>query len=617
MSGNAVGVRRGGLAAWDVLLLPVAAVVHALVLAFWFPGYYRPLWPHHSDFYIPAALAQSGFGLADYVRLPRPAAAMFLGAIGHLGIRGSMAAVLAVIFLNLVLVAALLRRVLRLRLSVAFASAFAGYSALVFAHPFFYVFATYDSVSQLSLLLLLLAAACWMRAQGERSGIGWWLGAAALCQLAFLAKETYGPGAIVLAVAWGAWHWRRDWRRALAPSVTLAATLALALAINRLNASPFTGSADTATSPYHIVLAPASLVSEWTRYARDGLSAPTLVVLFLVVAATLLAPDRRWRWTVIPLAVAGMLAWLPNAALPNHHDAGYAWGATPLLFAPVLLVPFALAAIVPHGFAWAAAPLVLLGTVAGGHAPGSDWVLQQEARQRKLLQSLKPMIARIAHERGGSRILVSGIDFPFSPFDHGLALRSMGAPHGTQFDVVQYQPRGPGIPAFPSLDAVPSGVRFVPAPLVDLAGSSEVWAFRSDGSLVRRAAESEYRAVEQTTGQAIGANPLVYPALLDAFAGAAAAGSREEGFRMLSCGSALLAYGNASAAEGCLLKSAALIPDNPYPWFYLGRLRENEGQFAAAREFYWRAVGADQRDAPNPAFRDAVERVGRAASANP
>ena len=42
------------------------------------------------------------------------------------------------------------------------------------------------------------------------------------------------------------------------------------------------------------------------------------------------------------LPIAGALAWLPNALLPNHHFEAYSWNGAYLIYAPVLLLAFVL-----------------------------------------------------------------------------------------------------------------------------------------------------------------------------------------------------------------------------------------------------------------------------------
>jgi len=592
-----------------VLLLVVAAVLHAVVLCLVFPGYYRPLWPNHSDFYIAPALAHSGFGIADYVRFPRPVAMLFFGAIGMLGINGTMLLLVTLAVLNLVLIASLVRRALGLELSLAFVLAFAGYSLLVFAHPYFYRFATYDAVSQLSLLLLLLAAACWMRAWSGQRSFPWEGLAFVLCLLAFLAKETYGPSALVVAAAAGVGEWLRRRYKAFMPLASALIALVSGLALNRLNGSPFTGAANAPDSPYRIDLSSASLIGQYLQYASDGLNGLTIAALVGAIMIVLASKDIRIRWAVVVLPVAGVLAWLPNSALPNHHDAGYSWGAAGLLFIPFLLLPLTAQAAGRRWLAFAGVALAFVGFLVNGPGPGSQWVLEQEARQRRLLQDIERLVVGLPQGGSDQRILVTGIDFPYSPFDHGLALRSIGPVERVHFDVVRYVASGPGVAALPQLNALPSGVRFVAPDEADPASYAQVWAFRSNGSLVRRALPADYEALSRSRPEAPSANPLIYPSLLDVFKPGGPLGPQEQGYRLLSCGVALLVYENLNAAQSCLERSVALIPDNPYPAYYLGQLNEKQRRFVDARRWYERAVETDDRKAPNPAFHQAVKRV--------
>src|SRR5215213_344776 len=70
----------------------IALIVHAFVLKFFFPGYYSPLYPHHSDFYISIALAHSpnDFFQYSYLGYSRPLGMFFMKLIGFLGLHGAI-----------------------------------------------------------------------------------------------------------------------------------------------------------------------------------------------------------------------------------------------------------------------------------------------------------------------------------------------------------------------------------------------------------------------------------------------------------------------------------------------------------------------------------------------
>jgi tetratricopeptide (TPR) repeat protein len=591
-------------------LLGLGLVTHALALWLIFPGYYRPLWPHHSDFYIGPALVHAGFSLSDFMHLPRPTGALFLALIGHFGINGAMLAALVVVISNLVLLASLIRRALKLPLTFGFFVTFAGYTFLVFAHPYFYRFATYDGVAQFSLLLLLLAAGCWLRSWGQWSPVSA-AAAFALCLLSFLSKETYGLSALAVAALVGLKHWRAQRSIALVPFLSLGLALLLAIWVNYLNSSPFTGAANFPDSPYRIDFSPPSLFGQYIQYARAGLNGITTGALVLTVVLTLVVPEvKKYRAALLLPLLAGALAILPNSALPNHFDAGYSWGAIALLYMPLMLMPLLIQRWGYRSVACGLSVLALLGMVHHGPGAGSQWVLEQEARQRRLIKDLRPLITDLSALAPAQHILVTGINFPFSPFDHALALRELGLGTLARFDVVSYFGHSGGVPAIPQLDRVDSGVRVLMPNEVALQTYDQVWVFRNDGSLVQRALRHEYPALVQAVPALPGINPLVYPPLLDARLDEKGANlSAEQGFRLLNLGSALLGYENLEAAQYYLQRSYGLIPDNPYPAYFLGVSYEKQGSLSEALRWFERAVETDDRQNPNPAFAAAVSRA--------
>lgn len=599
------------------LLVGLALIIHALVLYFIFPGYYSPLWPNHSDFYIPAALTHSNLGYADYIRFPRPVGAIFFDAIGHLGIRGAMLAVIAVVLLNCALTAALFRRVVEIEFGWRFLMAFAIYVFLVFTHPYFYISSTWDAFSQLSYTLLAVAAWCFFRytAVPRTSML---MVSIALALLGFLAKETYGLSALLLTMTWFLAKHRDGARHAAIPAMAVGTVLAMALLIDAINGSSFTGAANYVGSPYQIVLAPMSMLAEWARYAAAGLNVLTISLVLLVAFTTFTfrrGPGHQ-RWLALLLPAAGALAWLPNATLPNHYYPGYSWNGAYLLFAPILLVvPLWQAGRVARVCSIATMMLALGSPALFASAyKNNAWILEQEARQRNLLQALQSLTAAFTPNVGSQRVLVTGIDFPFTPFDHGLSMRSF--PHGDEmeYDVLTYVSRAASVTAFPLLEAQPSGVRFVSPSEVDLSRYQRVWAFRSNGTLIKDIRDPAHFAIRPDVASGFSAaDLLLFPKLFDIFGASAsrhAASKKPDGYQYLNCGAALLSYGNLAGAKKCLDSSVRLLPENPYPHFYLGEVQERLGRIELARVSIERAIALDDPKSPDPYFRPALEHLG-------
>ena len=609
-----------GVPAEIILLMGLAFSIHALVLLLVFPGYYNPLWPNHSDFYIPVALAESDLRYIDYFRFPRPMGVIFMDAIGHLGVRGAMLVVVAAALLNTALTAALFRRVVAIKLDWLFLLAFSSYVFLVFSHPYFYVFSTYDCFSQLSYLFLVSAAWIFFKYDSiPRSA--YLIISAILLLFSFLFKETYSLSALLLGAIWFFANRPKGVIRAAMPIVVVSVALAITFLINAINGSPFTGAKSYAGSPYLIVLSPLELIIEWRRYGIDGLNLLTFSLLLLVASSTFkfLSDIGERRWLVILLPLAGALAWLPNAALPNHYSSGYSFNGIYLMYVPILLAAFLWRA----GYiARVLSAVLVMGALCSpiffdDSYKSNAWILKQEDRQRNLLQALEGLTAVLTSDVGSQRILVTGIDFPFTPFDHGLSMHSFTRGADIQFDVLAYKPRGVGVAAFPLLEAQPSGVKFISAQDVNFLQYQRVWAFNSDGNLVKNVSEPGLLLKGEVKDGFSAAELLLYPNLLRIFGDSESQYFGHKpltGYEYLECGGQLLVYENLSGAEACLTQSVRLLPENPYPYFYLGQVYEKQGFFSLAISFYEKALTLDNPKSPNPSFKHELERVSKSVS---
>lgn len=604
-----------GVPAEIALLMGLAFIIHALVLLFVFPGYYNPLWPNHSDFYIPVALAESALSYTDYFRFPRPVGVIFLDAIGCLGVRGSMLVVIAAALLNTALTAALFRGVAGIELGWPFLWAFTSYVFLVFSHPYFYVFSTYDGFSQLSYLLLVSAAWFFFK-WNAIPYIAYLIISATLLLFSFLFKETYSLSALLLGAIWFYANRPKGIIQAAMPIIVVSVALAIIFLINAINGSPFTGGASHVGSPYLIVLSPLDLMIEWRRYAADGLNLLTISLILLVASTTFIFLGgigvRRWLAIILPLA--GALAWLPNAALPNHYSSGYSFNGIYLMYMPVLFTAllWRVGSIVRVLSAAFVAGMFCSPIFFDSAYKSNAWILKQEDRQRNLLQALEGLAAVLTSDVGSQRILVTGIDFPFTPFDHGLSIRSFTRGKDIQFDVLTYKPRGVGVAAFPLLEAQPSGVKFILNQDVNFLQYQQVWAFNSDGTLAKYVSEPSLLLKSEAKEGFSAPELLLYPNLIRIFGDPELQNLEHRpltGYDYLECGGQLLVYENLSGAETCLRQSARLIPENPYPYFFLGQIYEKQGSFRLASSLYERALVLDNPKSPNPSFKYELERV--------
>lgn len=578
------GSRRAAAAELGLLLL-LFAVLHAAVLRWVFPGYYAPLWPHHSDMYIPPSLASLPGHWAELAMGARPVGFLFFKLIGQLGLHGAMAASIALVLVNMAVTAMLLRRWSVLPLTPWFMGAAAVYAFAVFAHPGYYVLGNWDVFSQLAWLLLLLAAWLLPR-QGMENSAG--LGSSRaiffglLTTAAFLAKETFAATSMLLAVWWALAGPLRTRRDAWLPAALIALASVLSQVLPWLSTRNALSNSEHA---YVVSLVPASVWGEWSRYAAYTFDPWTTVALLAAVVGTALASRKL---NAVPLLLAGMLAWLPNALLPNHWFAAYAWNGSLLLFAPLLMLPTA----VTRG--WLPRGLGLLALAAMVAAPAGQaaryqaqfWPLEQEAMQRRLVHAVNAQLAALPAGQA-QQVLVTGLLGPFSPFDNGL-WQLVGRPE-IEVTVAIYGAQDKTSRYAKLVGRMPD---FVPAAAVTMDRFSQVWAFRADGMLWRAGAPGVL---------ADGWSPelLLYPEVLAA---------RERGQQSgpfigaLDTGTAWLRYGQAARAVAALQAAAAADPQNPYPWHYLSLAHVALGQQAQALAASLQAVELDNPRQPNPAF---------------
>jgi hypothetical protein len=569
-------------------LLAIAALTYFLCLQFVFPGYFRPLVPHHDDFYFPPGLSYDGHSIVEKLQWPRPMGFLAMEVLGKLGLQGYLFVLVLVTLASAVLTIALARRILRQPVSWIITLA---YCLLLFAHPSFYVDYLHDAFGTLSYLYFILAMHAWYnyRQNGDRR---WVAACAGLLLLIAFTKETYFVSALVF------WliqiYLCRGAQRRMGILLTAGCCVffAAGLAANAHSMTAVLHVKTEARSPYYVSLAPAPVARSFWFYA-SRLFHPA--ALGLVLSGIVAVYGRREQMTMAcALAVAGASALLPYSVLPNHLDSMYAWTGAALAFSPVLFVsqlfhqkPVWRTAAVGAGLA----ALVFLSMRASRAAYEEHrWTIAQEQVNRNLLDSY-PALKGL--EGTVSKILITGLDMPFQPFHTASYIRAeFGA--GREWTVL-----------IPDRAAARQEVPVRPSPpsAVHLQDYEAAFGFTEDGHLLR----------QWTRGQLQGAvtreeiDRILFPGLNSAFDTLA----KDPGNwgALLRAGTVYLKWGELDRAEDYLQRSAERIKDqSPYPAFFLGQLREAQGRMIEARQYYTEAAALDL-GRQNPAFREALERL--------
>lgn len=575
--------------------------MHAATLWLVFPGYYDPYWPNHSDFYGSVALANAG-NFWDLLTRSRPVGQLISALFGQAGIRGSIFLFTCLVVINAVGTVMLLRKFVpalgNTKLTTFLIFGGAPYLFVVFSHPFQYTWAAYDGWATASYTLLLIAI---LLAIKRYSVLLIFLVALA----AFLAKETYVLTSLFLAGIWWLCAAAADKPRLLRNLIGVFAAVILAYFVNARSGSVFIGSGGK-ESPYFINLEPVSIFSEFLHYCVEGVSLAGWIYLSLLVVMVLLNRNKLGGATtlVIALPVAGLLALLPNALLPNHHFGGYSWNAAYLLFTPILFVIILLEAKWKIGLAFAvvtflfAQPLFL-----GSRYKLNDWSVGQQMLLKRLQTNLSKLLETLPID-GSRTILVTGLNMPFHPFRHGAVLRSFHELGNTKFAVVSYvKPLTPVIDVFKT-PAETNPVVFIAPEQVQSLKFDEVWAFGGDGRIVKH--------VEQNFHSVLGidlAQFLLFPDAAEFLGVFSEIWVEPDWYRLLQSGVAFIDYNQQELAVLSLTKCMEINSSNPYSYYYLGIAQEMLGNTGLARDWFTRAMDHDDKLAPNPAFAAGLNRM--------
>jgi len=557
------------------LTYALSLATYFCVLTIVFPGYFSPLWPHHSDFYMITELANTPGASVRILQGARPAGYLFMYVIGMAGLHGAISIIVAICIFNATAVAMFTRRVFSLRFSGAYVVGLIAYFFAIFSSPAFYVFYTHDCLAQASMALLLCGGAIYSnyvaRSQATASII-----LAMLCLLSFLFKETFVLSALTVSMGYALVS-KGNFTARLSPFFIVLATAILALVHQKATGSPFV----SGTGDYAISIAPGFVLNELSRYIAGIMN--WFLAIGLVISGICALIDREQRtkhsFLLLVILVASFVSLLPNSIIRNHFYLGYSIGATYLLFS-IFLLPFAVHVGRHYGLlAMSTASMVLLSPV--GHSSSykaNQWVLLQEATQRNLLKAISENISSLPSSRS-SRVLVSGITFPFSPFSRPKSLAEFIGNRSVRFDVVSYFEK--------ALPSSIESVTFVHPDSVDPGVYDMVIALNMDGTL-------RYAITKPPKN-------IFFPEV-DAEATTPS--------QAISAARAYLQY-NQPAKASQILQAAILSTrsKDSYLFFFLGQAQEQQGLNAAARDAYERAVRLDSTSTPNPYFKDALNRL--------
>jgi hypothetical protein len=393
-------------------MVALGALVWALLLRFYFPGYLDPFVPFHIDHYIYLGDSGQGYGLGRYIRTyPRPLGNVLFDLIGRLGIRGMLVPVFVLTLINATLLITYLERLTRRRISFL---AIGFFFVLVFANPESYASVKEDILAVVCLFCMLVIFHLWQNYL-ESGRAGNLATAIVLAILASYVKETYFATIVLFFVLQAIFVPAKRNAAVLMAGVN-AVIAAVSLAYNAHIATfvnPHAGPKDPYYQDWHplSILHGLAHMLHWLVWP-----VPAVLVLAAVIA---LARAKQYRSLLIALVslVFVIVILLPNALLRNHWEDQYAWLGAFFFFAPVLLAEF----MVPRrrsAMVAAVAGIVVVSilTLMEDHKDlrgMAGWLREQEELQQNLLATLPIVRSNI---KAGEHELVLGLTLPFNPF---------------------------------------------------------------------------------------------------------------------------------------------------------------------------------------------------------
>jgi hypothetical protein len=397
--------------------MALMAAVYWICIRFIFPGYWAPLSPFHIDFYDYTGTSQKSL-LDLLTRYPRPVAYIATKFLGLRGVSVLIAGAILIALTNLLLTAFAVKRTFRLTYA-DMAAPFVAWLLLLFAHPYFYFEHRYDVPAQVSYFFLMASFCAWLlwRDAGSRTARAALIAAALVSAVLFaFAKETYFVSALLLVLALAITDTRRmRWHAAF--GAWLAIAEAASFLWSRHVGGPFVNPTADPHSDYHISLAPASLFNTGQFYFDELFNIPLVI---LCVALVVAAVHRREQLLLtLGWMAAGLAAFAPLDALPNHKVEQYSWVALPMLLAPLLAaapVPGAARASVARLWLLAAFTAAVIASPLGyrdqSAAKTPQWLIGQD----HFGAAMEKSFAAFRSLPRPSHVLVAGLEDPATPW---------------------------------------------------------------------------------------------------------------------------------------------------------------------------------------------------------
>ncbi len=596
----------------------VTAVVYYLSLRFIFPGYFKPLVPWHKDSFGYFSDFDEPLTFWSMFSTPRFVGGTLDAAISQLGM-GGFTAVMAIISLfSISLTIYLITLIANRKINWFFIVV---YLLLVFINPWFYFNYVYDIYDTFAYLFLILAFVSWyLYLKNENSGRGYLIAIIIFTILSLFSKETYFPTFALFWIFQCVFGVKKR-RSAIYVTIITFVFMILSILHNKLVTSPFVDVDASTTAPYYIDLSIGSLFHVFLFYLHNfaNLGSAIIVGISLILVLVL---KIKWKEAVLFFAM-GLSTYAPYIILPNHIFPIYSWLAVPLSYCVLLLLGTEVSKYMrisrySFKFNTILVPIILilcffttsLYINKGYNNETVKWALLQEKINRNTLHAFDYMKTAI---KPGDKVLISGLYTPNNPFlIPTFVINNFGKELYIDWTIAVANIAWSDKAKNPALA---SPYRSVEVKDIKVTDYDKIFVFNNEGILMNELTRDDVISQQKQTDDVISYQDLIlFPELAD-FQKKYTENPKDPS-TLMNIGIMYFNNNMFDRAETYFKKSITmmdeqpLIPANPYPYFFLGNIYEQQKHdLVEAEKFYAKAIELDNPQAKNVNFEEALKRV--------
>ncbi len=579
--------------------------VYFITLRFIFPGYFNPLIPFHSDFYMfyPASPHET---LNSLFMSPRFVGIFVRDIVGMFGMKSTIIFLITLNSINIALTILLAKAVTKMKL---YWPAIILYLFLIFSHPGFYIKYSYDFFDALAYFFTVLTMYLWYK-NGEMIENKYLLILVLVTFLGLFSKETYF---VPLLIFWCYQCFFINKKQKQSAFVMLGATVIifiLSILHSHFVNSAWVNIGSSRIDSYFIDAQPSSIIETYLYYLKMWGNFGIIGMVAIVAVVSIVS--KRYFKEVLLFLIIGLSTYVPYSLLPNHKFACYFWLAVPLSYSVILFINPDMIRLTAKkindssgklykgALAFFVLLIIFFGIIAfkqfndAYNDAGLQWTLLQESINQNMLANFPYIKNNISPS---DKVLLTGLTFPFHPFAYPNYVDSyFGDSQNMKWTVAVYDDA--------NKDKNIGSIEFVNVKKIDISKYEKIFVFDSNGKLIKMTAGGKVDLSVSDQGVISQNDVILYPELNN-YTGVSLKNDDWNSYMLVGN---ILANIDPSRGEYFLNKSIQFSKEtNPYPYYFMGKLMEKLHRNEDALYNYSKAVELDSEKTIK--FTAAVKRV--------